>query len=214
MFTKQIFEYYNNSSDLLSKGLIYRVSNDDKDMARQFNHLMYRRFFKIKQSLMKDYLNYKEKFTFNDKSIYKIGIHFRTGNGDFSDNHVFLKPNQHKEFIRASSIQTNIQEKMNKTVIWYIASDSTQAINIFQNNSNGVKCFSINDLPILHTKFDNNKNNVKRAIFDMMFLSECDYHVLTAESSFSYASFILSQYSLLGFTNKSIIIEGYKFEKQ
>lgn len=183
-------------------------------MARQFNHLMYNRFFRIKPSLVKEYSKYKEKFRFDVKDLYKIGIHYRTGIGDFNDNHIFLKPNQYKEFIKKSSIETNIQQKMNKTVIWYIASDSTQAIKTFQESCNGIKCLSINDLPILHTKNDVNQNHMKRAIFDMMFLSECNYHLLTAESSFSYASFLLSRYSLLGVTNKSVTIEGYRYEKQ
>lgn len=210
LLTKQILKHFHNDTFLMSKGYVYRLG-DYADMARQFNHLMYNVFFKINQKLLKDYIEYKDKFYFNDNSIYKIGIHYRTGKGDFNDTHVFLKDDQYKEFIQKALIETNKQKQLNKTVVWYIASDSSNAINLFRNHSNGIECCGIEGFRIVHSGFCDDKEEVKRGLYDILLLAECNYQILTDESSFSYSAFVQSKFSLMNITDKTVVVKGYKY---
>lgn len=150
--------------------------------------------FLMKPQHMSQINRIKEKI--GDK--YLIGMHMRSGYGDFSDTERFLVPGQEYTFIELAK---NLS-KEHKNVIWYFTSDSTYLDTIVQQEAAPYEVIVFETGAIEHTRSGFNIQSDVNAMTDMTILGSANELILTSRSTFSLASFFINDLSLLeNFTN-------------
>lgn len=187
--TRYIVIYAKNRQQLFDLGLLYKES-DNATLGYQMGHILFNRLFKLQPKLQNRFLKYAERL----KGHYVIGFHFRTGTGEFKDNGKFLTLNQTIEI----SYQAKEWSKEHENILWFIASDNMKVIKSTLEIAKPLETYTINDLPITHTRKDRNMNGALRAIFEEKLIGMADKMVLTHLSSMSEAIFYFNKISLDG----------------
>lgn len=126
---------------------------------------------------------------------FLLGMHLRFGNsgGTFKDSHVFLQPNHVWNFARkAEEVLKNKGISVNDTK-WILSTDSDRA-ELDLRGSYGDIIVTSSLFKRGHSKTGaKNEDGFTRAVIDLSLLSNCDYLILTAHSTFSVMARALSR---------------------
>lgn len=166
------------------------ISNIDEKNIRKLQ-------LEIQYNILNNVLNLKPKY----KKINKyynlklkeydkiIGIHIRTGSGDFKDDRIFLVDNQTNEFISSAN---NISRKYNINMLklkWILLSDNSKLINKLTHNYSSYIFNSISNRQTYHY----GKNLYDDSSFkEMLLLSHSDYFIITNQSTYGLISLLWS----------------------
>lgn len=114
-----------------------------------------------------------------------IGIHIRTGTGDFDDSRSFLNENEFNEF---TSTAINISIKSNK-VKWILLSDNSELLKRYQTNYSN---YIINSLLNRQTYHYGRNPSDDSSFKEILLLSHSKYFIITNQSTFGLISLLWS----------------------
>lgn len=196
---ERIIQSFNNNEYLMSIGLIHHYGTD-KEMSYQICHNILTKVLRLKPQ--HEYIVNKYKSNFVNK--YVIGMHIRTGYGDFRDSERFIVRGQEKDFIEYGKSYSMNHEN----VIWFICSDSTRVKEriIKAVNNSGIKILDYNHKILSHTGQVLDFDEELRCIIEMRLLGYSNNLILTENSTFSENAFYLSPISFNNEKDKYTII--------
>lgn len=120
--------------------------------------------------------------------VYVIGLHVRTGllEGNVGWGR-FLRRRDVDRFVEVAKQRTEKAKKANLTrpVRWFVLSDSEEARRRVEEGAAGVSAVWRPNCTVAHTKTES-RSAWKCSVVENYLLSECDFLVLTAKSTFGY----------------------------
>lgn len=183
-----IVKYLKNNNRFVELGLVERIGGF-RFMGNQISHLFYNKMFRLKPQHQNQMNQMKERL----KGKYVIGIHMRSGYGDFGDSERFLVPGQEYTFIKTAKKLS----KNHTNVIWYFASDSSYLDTIVSEQANPYEVVIYDTGETIHTRGGRNVDGEVKAMTEMNLLGMSDTLILTSRSTFSLGSYFISKLSLL-----------------
>lgn len=173
----------NNIQKLYDRRLISNINEKNpRKLYLQIQYNILNKVMQLKSKYMKIYNDYSNEFKYYENVI---GIHIRTGNGDFKDSRNFLTEGEKKLFENEA-----IQYSVNRTnTKWIILGDDSKILDMMRNKN---------------TQFHTNiKLSVKKkhylkdmkddtSLRELLLLIHSTYFIITNQSTFGLLSMLWS----------------------
>lgn len=171
-------------NSLLRQYHIIGTENDNNliNLSLEMNYFLLNKIIQTKTK----YINQINEIIGTNRNYNLIGMHIRTGYGDFNDR-IYLNDENIVEFVNQAKVFTS--EYKNNTK-WFIASDSSK-IKLEIHRS-----YSVNMLITANTykkslHYNRNRND-ESSLIDLLLLSKCDKLIITNQSTFGLVGLLKS----------------------
>lgn len=176
-----LLKRFNNK--LYSLGLISNAEETNtRKMQLEIQYNILNNVLKLKPKYHKLWKYYDFKLKQYNKVI---GIHIRTGTGDFNDYRIFLNEDDLNKF---ASTAINFSRNDN-SVKWILLSDNSKLLNQYQTNYSN---YIFNYLPNRRTYHYGRNISDDSSFKEILLLSHSKYFIITNQSTFSLISLLWS----------------------
>lgn len=133
------------------------------------------------------YNNQIEDIIRRNRNYNLIGMHIRTGYGDFNDR-IYLNDENIQEFINQAKVFTSQYRNDSK---WFIASDSSRIKSeIYRSYYSNV--LTISNSPVMKVSHYNRNKSDESGLIDFLLLSKCNKLIITNQSTFGLVALFKS----------------------
>lgn len=171
-------------NSLLRQYHIIKTVSDDNivNLSLEINYYLLNNIIQTKEKY-----NSQIEYIIRRNSNYNlIGMHIRTGYGDFNDR-IYLNNENIQEFINQAIVFSSQFKNDSK---WFIASDSSKIkLEIHRSYSNNV--LTISNSPVKVSHYNRNKSD-ESGLIDFLLLSKCNKLIITNQSTFGLVALFKS----------------------